>query len=330
MDNTPPAGDPERAREMFAAWSIDPQPPVLVRRSANEVYRARRGGMTVYLRAIPAGHRRTGEVQAELEWMQALVAAGLPVVRPVASSSGRLVESGRGDWGAAALACFESAPGRVARKPDDYRPPVIDGWAGLLADLHGYARAHPAVGRGRASWDQDQILVMALLASDPDTARAQAALRALVAWMRGLPTGPDEFGLTHADLHLANLSVDGDRVTAFDFDDACHHWFLHDLAVAVTSIRKAAWEYPDHFDAAAAEAQLVERYFARSLLSSVWRSRLEGFVAYRIALSACWASRAGETGQLDQEMQFWYRRSLPWWLGQLERADAAILGAISA
>jgi Ser/Thr protein kinase RdoA (MazF antagonist) len=305
----------------FATWQIDDEPPPeLVRQSANEVYRARRDGQVVYLRVIPDSHRSAGEVEAELSWMRALAAAGVRVARPIPSTSGRLVEAGLTMAGeAASLACFEAAPGRLACKPEDYRAPVIDSWAALLADLHRPARQPPpAVDRGRPRWDQDRVFQMAREAGDARTAPAQTALRALVGWMQGLDRGPGAFGLTHADLHLGNLTVDADgQVTAFDFDDSCQHWFVHDLAVAVTSIRKADWEYPGRFDAAAVERRFVERYFAAGVLDGGWRARLEAFVAYRVALSACWASRAAELGQLDAEMQAWFGRSLPWWLRQL-------------
>jgi amicoumacin kinase len=318
-------------QQLFAPWEIlDGEPPVLVRRSSNDVFRARRRGQTVFLRVTPARHRTPREVEEELRWMSTLAAAGLPVVRPIPSASGRLIEPARVAGAAVCLACFEAAPGRPARKPDDYRPPIIEGWATLLADLHEQSRAHPSADGGRASWSQDRVFATAVQASADETRPAQAALRELVAWMRGLETGRDVFGLTHADLHLGNLAVDGDRITAFDFDDACHHWFLHDVAVAVMSIRKAGWEYPDRFDAPGAEGIFLARYFDRGILGPAWRARLEALIAYRVALSACWASRAAETGELDAEMQAWFQRSLPWWLGQLEDRRDLILRAMSA
>ena len=38
----------------------------------------------------------------------------------------------------------------------------------------------------------------------------------------------------HADLRLANLLVEGDRVTVIDFDDCGFSWYLYDLACALT------------------------------------------------------------------------------------------------
>lgn len=309
-----------------ALFELDPGAPLpLVRRSSNEVFRGRRRGQEVYLRITPPGHRSRQEVLAEVTWMQALAEAGVRVVAPIPSAAGRLVEEtawcGEDDEGCRRVVCavaFTAAPGRLARKPDDYAPAILDSWARLLADLHRHARDHrPRGSAARQRWDQDRVFVTASQDDAPETRLAQQHLGDLVGWMRGLDTAPDSFGLTHADLHLGNLNVAEEVVTAFDFDDACHHWFAHDLGVAVTSIRKAGWEHPGRFEVAAAESRFLDAYFQQGVLAARWRSLVDRFVAYRIALSACWASRARHTGELDAELTDWFARSLPWWLAQL-------------
>jgi Ser/Thr protein kinase RdoA (MazF antagonist) len=285
------------------------------------MWRGERRGETVYVRVTPERHRDRQEVRAEVDWMLALAVAGVRVVRPLASRDGALLVDSTLDGRPAWVACFAGAPGRPARKPDDYVDPVLDSWAELLGDLHRHARAHRA-GGDRRPWHGDRVFLTARQARDPRVAPAQAMLGRLEAWLRELPADPDAYGLTHADLHLGNLNVANGTVTAFDFDDACLHFYLHDLAVAVTSIRKAGWEHPGRFDARAAEARFVGHYFLQGTLDHRWRQRLEVFVAYRLALSACWGSRAGELGQLDQALEGWFERSLPWWLQQLrERED---------
>ena len=81
--------------------------------------------------------------------MAALADAGVRVVRPLAARGGALLVESALDGRPAWVACFTAAPGRPARKPDDYVDPVLDSWAGLLADLHRHARAHPAGRRER-------------------------------------------------------------------------------------------------------------------------------------------------------------------------------------
>jgi Ser/Thr protein kinase RdoA (MazF antagonist) len=47
---------------------------------------------------------------------------------------------------------------------------------------------------------------------------------------------PRNFGLIHADMRLANLLVDDDRVTVIDFDDSGFCWYLYDLAASLSFI----------------------------------------------------------------------------------------------
>jgi Ser/Thr protein kinase RdoA (MazF antagonist) len=47
-------------------------------------------------------------------------------------------------------------------------------------------------------------------------------------------SGPDRFGLIHADLRLANLLVHGDALTVIDFDDCGFGWFGYDFAASVS------------------------------------------------------------------------------------------------
>lgn len=46
--------------------------------------------------------------------------------------------------------------------------------------------------------------------------------------------GPQRFGLTHCDLRLANLLVDGDQVKVIDFDDCGFSWLMYDAATPVS------------------------------------------------------------------------------------------------
>ena len=54
---------------------------------------------------------------------------------------------------------------------------------------------------------------------------------------RELGTGPDVYGLIHADLHQENYFFAGEQVRAIDFDDCGWGHHLHDLAVTLSEIR---------------------------------------------------------------------------------------------
>lgn len=99
-------------------------------------------------------------------------------------------------------------------------------------------------------------------------------------------TGEDRFGLIHADLRLANLLVDDERIGAIDFDDCGYGWFANDFAAAVSFLAH------DPMVPSLMEAWL-EGYARVAPLDATDRSMLEDFVMLRrILLTARIASHA--------------------------------------
>jgi Ser/Thr protein kinase RdoA (MazF antagonist) len=107
---------------------------------------------------------------------------------------------------------------------------------------------------------------------------------------------PDRFGLTHADLRIANLLVDGDRTIVIDFDDCGLAWFMYDWATAVSFIE-------DHPQVPELQAAWVEGYRSVAPLSAEDEAELATFVMLRRLLLVAWigshhtfATEAAELG----------------------------------
>jgi Ser/Thr protein kinase RdoA (MazF antagonist) len=106
----------------------------------------------------------------------------------------------------------------------------------------------------------------------------------------------DRFGLTHADLRIANLLVDGDRTIVIDFDDCGLAWFMYDWATAVSFIE-------DHPQVPELQAAWVEGYRSVAPLSAEDEAELATFVMLRRLLLVAWigshhtfATEAAELG----------------------------------
>ncbi len=309
MEGSSDLATPAEFGDILASWALDADFEAL-RSSWHRVFRARRNGELVYLRLTPLP-RRPDEVRAELEWMESLRAQGLPVVGVCRNRSGENFELRRLRAGEVGVSCFEAAPGRLTEKGRDYREPVVENWARLLAGLHEHARSfaprHPTA--RRRPWFEDSVLKIALEAARDSTEPEAAPFRKLVDRFRELGRTRPVL-LSHADLHLGNLSVTpDDALHVFDFDDACYHFPEHDVAVALVSIRKAAWELPGRVDAPALEAALL-RHYGRPLAD------LDLWCAYRIGLSYFWALGSARAGAFDEERLAWLRKSTPWWKAQ--------------
>ncbi len=86
--------------------------------------------------------------------------------------------------------------------------------------------------------------------------------------------GADRFGLTHADLRIANLLVDGDRTIVIDFDDCGLAWFMYDWATAVSFME-------DHPQVPELQAAWVDGYRSVAPLSAEDEAELATFVMLR-------------------------------------------------
>jgi Ser/Thr protein kinase RdoA (MazF antagonist) len=70
--------------------------------------------------------------------------------------------------------------------------------------------------------------------AEADVLGRAAAL--MEARLRRFGSGPDRFGLIHADMRLANLLVSGPDIAVIDFDDCGFGWFLFDIGASLSFI----------------------------------------------------------------------------------------------
>jgi Ser/Thr protein kinase RdoA (MazF antagonist) len=212
-------------------------PRTLVNRSENETWRAG----DLILRLHRPGYHTKPEIASELAWLAALqTVPGLRVVRPVAGLQGPVTEiDGRFIAGFLPIAGTELQPG------DDLAA-WFEPLGEVTARLHLHARSWtPPPGFSRKRWDVDTILGTRPHWGDwrqapgldaEATAIIGRATGLLARKLRAYGTGPEVFGLIHADLRLANLMVDAGGLWAIDFDDCGFGWWVYDLAAALSFI----------------------------------------------------------------------------------------------
>jgi Ser/Thr protein kinase RdoA (MazF antagonist) len=212
-------------------------PLTLLNRSENETWRAK----DLILRLHRPGYHSRQEIASELAWLTAIQdLPGLRAVKPVAGRQGLVTElAGRCIVGFAPIDGHELQPGDDLAR---WFAPLGE----ITARLHLHARSWPPpAGFTRKRWDVETILgprphwghwhqapgLDAQGTNLLDRATAKLARR-----LTGYGTGPQVFGLIHADLRLANLMVDAKGLTAIDFDDCGFGWWAYDLASALSFI----------------------------------------------------------------------------------------------
>jgi Ser/Thr protein kinase RdoA (MazF antagonist) len=251
------------------------------------------------LRVHRLGYHTEREIASELAWMDALRAeAGVRTPRVLAARDGRRVVTvaERGGPGpAAARHCvrLEFLPGRepageAGGEPDGGHFAEL---GEITARMHRHAREwrrpdwftrfhwdyQAAFGRG-ARWGrwQDGIGV------GPSERRVLARLdRVLRARLAAFGSGPQRYGLVHADTRLANLLVHDGAVSVIDFDDSGFGWYLYDLGTSVSFFEHAP-QVPALVDS------WLDGYHRVGQLAAADRAEIWTFIMFRRLLLVAW------------------------------------------
>ncbi len=181
-------------------------------------------------------------MRAVLEWMAFLAAHDGPVVRPLPSRNGRLIETvENGDQILIAVA-FDKAPGVLAEgaAPEAWSDALMQALGRTLGKCHRIAQDYvptsdellrPQWQAGGSCFNPQEDLENAaswLLAQRAQTLRH----------IEALPKERENYGLAHLDLHFGNFFVDADaqRIVLLDFDDCAYGWYVMDLAMLLFDV----------------------------------------------------------------------------------------------
>lgn len=212
--------------------------------SENATYRVdTAGGQRYALRVHKLGYHQRGDIDSELNWLNALQESGIRVPRPIAGLDGHFVQQyqvsvdkelnvvlfhwvdGAEPTADVDLSAFKRLGAITAklhlhskewRRPDDFRRIVWDHRSMVGPQGHW------------GNWRNAVSLNSSALGLIEDA--LQRVGRELAMY------GQDDtrYGLIHADLRLANLLVDREQTYVIDFDDCGFGWYMHDLAAALS------------------------------------------------------------------------------------------------
>ena len=263
-------------------------------------------GHRMVMRVHRVGYHEPDEIRAELAWIQALRAdAVVATPEPLAARDGELVQllPSPGGLPARHAVAFAFEQGQEPGQGEDL-PRWFETLGRITGKMHAHSRAWPRPsGFRRKLWDFDAMLGARPLwgrwQDGPGLDQAGRVLleRVAVELRRQLSaygTGPDRFGLIHADLRLANLLVHGERLAVIDFDDCGLSWFAYDFAAAVSFFEH------DPIVAELADAW-VTGYRASAPFAAEDAAALLMFVMLRRMLLTAWIASHAET-PLAQEM----------------------------
>jgi Ser/Thr protein kinase RdoA (MazF antagonist) len=184
-------------------------------------------------------------VKGEMTWLAALRReAGLPVPEPVPTLDGELVTR---------IATDGVPQGRLVslmrwidgqRITNGFHPHHFRAWGRMVARLHTFSAGwQPPDGFERPNWDWEGQLggrhfrtpVEDLVASMPQHLQEpfQTVSGDVRQVMDALGSGPDAYGLIHADMYPENVLFKAGKAYPIDFEDCGFGYWLWDLAVAL-------------------------------------------------------------------------------------------------
>jgi Ser/Thr protein kinase RdoA (MazF antagonist) len=220
----------------------------LVNLSENATYRIEApDGRLWALRIHRDGYHSREAIASELAWLMDLRASGTAITpRPVEGRDGELIQQ----MGHPRMArprhvvLSEWESGTEPGIHDDLAP-AFETLGEIAARMHLHVRSwkQPS-GFTRFTWDFETALGEEAphwgrwrdgLGMDAAKEKLFGRTVELIgSRLAAYGKGSDRFGLTHGDLRLANLLIDGPAVKVIDFDDCGFSWFMYDAATPVS------------------------------------------------------------------------------------------------
>jgi Ser/Thr protein kinase RdoA (MazF antagonist) len=247
------------ARQALDQFPIEPVDVSLLTRAENITFKIADDGGNLYaLRLHRPGYHTLEELKSERLWTQALFQAGIPVPEPITTRDGR--DYAGVDDPLFGQRCHASlsrwVPGELLMgliredTPRERLEGLFQKLGALIAAMNNQASHwHPPAQFRRHALDAD-----GLMGNQPFWGRfwergdLSSGERALLLQTRTrlherlirYGKDPARYSVIHADLHPGNVLVNGDRLTAIDFDDTAWGWHLYDLAAALNQCQELA------------------------------------------------------------------------------------------
>ena len=238
------------ARRALAEYDVTPEAELtLLNVSENATFAVDDPGtgQRTVLRVHRHGYHDGPAIESELTWLDALRQdSGIRTPRVLDAKDGRrllaLPEAGHRD--PRYVVHFEFLPGAEPTPSGERLPQSFELLGAITARMHEHAlRWRRPGGFQRFSWDYDAAFGAHHrwgrwqdgMAVGPEEQEVLGRLSATLGKeLACFGTGPNRYGLVHADLRLANLLEDGDQTYVIDFDDCGWSWFLYDFGTAVS------------------------------------------------------------------------------------------------
>ncbi len=236
----------EDAKLAVAAWGGAASSIIHLGDRGNSVFSFinARGKLQI-LRMTDPEFRSRAEVNAEIEFINRIFMAGVPVAKALPALNGDytiLVECAVGNLICSSIAF---APGVEVLEGSPYwDSEFFCEWGRNLALIHHASASSQLLtnSAGRWHWDREILIVQAESLIPADDTKSLQEFHEVMNHCQKLAKIPGTYGLIHADHASQNFRFDVATkvITAFDFGNCCFHWFVADIAISLSTVRRKA------------------------------------------------------------------------------------------
>ena len=295
----------ERLRQgaigLLDEWGLDSQTNVeLLTISENATFRAKEpgSGRQIILRVYRPGYHTQQEIESELNWIIALRQERIvETPEPFVVKSGNHLTSFEMGGEQRFVVAFAFMTGVEPSQSENLNS-GFEQLGAISARLHKHARSWKRPSSFvRKIWNFDTTVGIKphwgdwrnapKLTKDGEQLLEKICLE-LKHQLNVFGQGSDRFGLIHADLRLANLLVEGNRLGIIDFDDCGFGWFGYDFAAAISFFEHESI-------IAELEDSWIQGYRSVAPLSEEDVKMIPTFVMLRRLLLTAWIGSHAET-----------------------------------
>ncbi len=230
------------AGQALERWGGDPTSLRHLGDSGNSVYAYENRGMQHILRLTDPTYRSRRHLVAEADFLDHLRACGVRVSHALPSLAGEWVEEIDPDAEPFFASSYSFAPGlAVERRSQHWTRRFFIEWGHVLGEMHRAAETyHPAGPERRWKWEEEGWIANALVLIPEEDVDSRREFVDVMRAVRTFVEMPHTFGLIHADFAPGNFrfSPEEGKITAFDFGNCCYHFYLSDIAISLSTLRR--------------------------------------------------------------------------------------------
>lgn len=184
------------------------------------------------VRITPPHHRTKEELNAELDLLRTLHSHSCAVANVISSNQGNLDETILGESGAMYVTVFERLPGVHHNLNGNRTNDIVRHWGWTMGKIHRVTSENELPHKNkRLVWEEEIIISKAQELVPEEDSCILRELYNVIQKLEKISKDTETYWLVHTDMRPRNFAYHNWKITHFDFDDICHHWFVYDIAV---------------------------------------------------------------------------------------------------